>query len=146
MIFQRERWVDVFDELLPLLQMANDELEPFADSMPLDMDFEAYAEMEQVDVLHVITARLEGELVGHHLILITDDLRRKSIKQAQTDTIYMRSEHRNSGLIAFSESYLRQLGVQIWAASSRDCFDTSILWMKAGFNPLERVLIKRLEG
>lgn len=145
MKFQREQWRSICRELMPLLQMANDELEPFADSMPLDMDIEAYAHLEEIGVLHVLTARFNGHLVGHHLLLISEDLRRKGVRQAQTDTIYMHAEYRRNGFVAFSENYLRQLGVQIWAASSRHAFDTSDIWLIKGFKPLEQVFVKKLE-
>lgn len=145
MKFQRERWRSVYREMLSLLQMANDELEPFADSMPLDMDIEAYAHLEEIGVLHVLTARFNGYLVGHHLLLISEDLRRKGVKQALTDTIYMHAEYRRSGFRQFSENYLTNLGVQIWAASSRYAFDTSDMWLGSGFKPLEQVFVKKLE-
>lgn len=146
MKFQRERWADVYTEILPLLQNANDLLEPYADTMPLDIDSERYDELDKMDVLHVITVRLHGNLVGHHMIFVSEDLRRKGVKQAQTDNIWVHAEYRNSGLVAWSENYLKELGVEVWAAASREKFDITAMWTEKGFKLLERVFIKKLES
>lgn len=146
-MMQRERWRDVERELLPLMQNAYDALEPLQD-VPLNIDCERYAELDDADVLHVLTLRDGGVLVGQCLVFCTNDLRHKGQKVAQTDHIWLEPQYRGQGIgAAFMRdvvAYVEGLGVLMFAAASRDVLDIRSKWQSVGFAPLETLMIRRM--
>lgn len=60
----------------------------------LDPDYERYLELESRGMMHVVTARDAGELVGYHQFIISTHLHRRHAMVASTDTVYLKKSHR----------------------------------------------------
>lgn len=146
-MFALEKWRDVERELLPLMQRAYDALEPYPD-LPLDLNVERYAELCAANILHVLTVRIDGLLVGQCLVMIAPSLRHKSHNMAQIDHIWLNVAHRNKGIgTAFLQhivEYVASLGAAYFIAASRESSPIDSLLQSHDFAPLERILIRRM--
>jgi hypothetical protein len=85
------------------------------DAVPLDPDFNAYAALDHVGQLQVITVRSDGDLVGYHTSIVRPHLHYKGTLHAQVDLYYLHPEFRRgiNGLRLFeaAERAWRERGV-----------------------------------
>lgn len=146
-MFALEKWRDVEHEILPLMQRAYDALEPYPD-MPLDLNVERYAELCAANILHVLTVRIAGVLIGQCLLMIAPSLRNRSHNMAQIDHIWIDAPHRKQGIgAAFLQhivDYVAGLGAAYFVAASRESDPIDGLLQAHDFVPLERTLIRRM--
>jgi GNAT superfamily N-acetyltransferase len=82
-----------------------------------DPDWECYQRMEDGGRLKIYTARADGELIGYVAYIVNYAPHYKSSLLAVQDVLYVepsaRGAHIGRDLIAYSESALRELGVQV---------------------------------
>jgi len=92
--FQIEHWLDILDELKPLILEHWSELKEDVD-IPLNFDWDRYAQLDQLGKLHVVTARINGWLIGYDTgVLLDDHLHHKGTLVCCTDITWMRPEYR----------------------------------------------------
>lgn len=95
------------------------------EKIPLDMDFALYRDLYRKQLLHIVTARTEKEMVGYHLaIVVTHHPHNASAgPYATTDMFYILPEHRKGGtgakLLIAAEVALTKLGVKRMAISTK---------------------------
>jgi hypothetical protein len=86
------------------------------DDVPLDMDWTRYALMEEMNLIHMVSARDEGKLIGYQIALITPHLHYKSTLHAMVDLYYVKQEYRTGRtglrLFEFAEKAYKELGVK----------------------------------
>lgn len=103
------------DGLEDLLYQDFREVEVDQDTVPMAPDWPYYFEQERIGTYRVISARLDGELVGHNAFFVNKHTRHKGVTFAINDMIYMAPEHRKGwagiALIRESERLLKEAGV-----------------------------------
>ncbi|MGD0511266.1 MAG: GNAT family N-acetyltransferase [Candidatus Micrarchaeaceae archaeon] len=114
--FKVEKWSDVVAEMRALWPLHWEELALDKDIIKHDMDEERYRHMESVDMLHIVTARADGILVGYIICFIVTHFHYKSSGfMALADMYYVLPAYRIGGcgakLFIFMESSLRERGV-----------------------------------
>lgn len=92
--FAAEKIVDVKQEVMPLLLRHWDEIALNKAAVPLNPDWETYEKLEAMGMLHVTTARFEGEIVGYASYLISPNLHYRTMLVADGDIFYLAKEHR----------------------------------------------------
>lgn len=92
--FRVERWRDLREEMLPLLVRHWREVALNHDDVPLDIDEHRYRQMDEAGVLHIVTARQAGELVGYHVSMLSPHLHYASTLHAITDVYWVAPERR----------------------------------------------------
>lgn len=153
--YQVERFADIADELPPLWVKHWRVLGMEQGRVKLDPDVVQYLALEVAGILHVVTARRAGALIGYFFNLLPpQDLHYKGHKRAWAD-IYFVDPEASPGLslgvkllklALFTRDRLRALGVQEHRTSVKLHSDIGLLWQRLGYRPVETVYYDMLEG
>lgn len=115
--FQWERFPNIAAELPPLFKRHWQEVATNQDAVPLEIDWQRYYEMDLARVLHVLTVRVSGLLVGYLFVFIHPHQYYASTLHAQTDLYWLDPVFRRGsiGIRMFREleTYLRAHGVKV---------------------------------
>lgn len=91
------------------------------DKIALDIDWSRYISMEAQGLLHVMTVRDDGILIGYYTALVMTHLHFKQSKTAWTDMMFLLPAYRRTGkglastgiqLIKHAERMLKKLGAE----------------------------------
>lgn len=92
---QKESFVENIYQLEPLFDMHYKEVSRhFKHNVPLDPDYERYAEFEKLGAIEFITVRKEGALIGYYNGIVTRSLHYRTCLQMTTDLIYIALPYR----------------------------------------------------
>lgn len=109
---KQEFLFDVIGEIQPLLHEDWNEIGD--EHLPLNVDFDTYADLEDAGLLRIFTARIKGELVGYFVVIFTPSLHSKGKLLAINDTIFVSKTHRNKmigpRLFRFAEKCIKEDG------------------------------------
>lgn len=145
-VFAVERWRDVRPEMLPLLQRHWREVALNHAAVPLDIDEERYADLDEAGALHILTARRDGALIGYHVAIISGHLHYKSTLHGITDVYWIAPECRHgvTGMRMFQrvEAELKALGVRKLFTATKLHMDQGPLFERLGYHPVERLYAK----
>lgn len=144
--FQREKVMDTWDEMFPLLTEHWKEVALFND-IPLDPDKEAYERMEANGAVRLYTLRDEGQLVGYSVFFIIHHPHYKSSMQAQQDIIYITPEARGIGkqFIKDCDEELRKEGVQVVSQHVKASHNFGPLLERIGYVISDHIYVRRLD-
>ena len=152
MILAREYLADCIDDILPLLEVHYAEVgfthRGRAGPIPLDLDWDAYRNLEALGILRGYTARLEGKLIGYAAFVVAaSNLHHKHLKYASLDVLSVVPAHRGltgSRLMAYCERELRAEGVRMMTICvPRQC-DWTPLAERWGYERVETYMQKWL--
>lgn len=146
--FQVEAFSDVWLELQPLLPRHWEELALDKESVPLDPNWERYAELEKAGAISMVTGRENGKLVGYSIMFLTPGLHYKTCYEARMDVFWLAPEIRGrmGGLRLFRavERELKRRGVQRVYVGSKLHKDVGRLFTALGYHPVETWFSKML--
>lgn len=146
-----ERAVDILREAQAtgMLQRHWDELALDKESVPLAPDWRRYDELEAQGMLSAIAVRERSRLVGYSLMVLTRGLHYSTCPEAQMDIFWLDPEIRGrwAGVRMFRahEKELRRRGVKRVHVGSKLHRDSSRLFRRLGYQPVELWLSKMLE-
>lgn len=119
------------------------------ESIALNPDLDTLHQMAASRMLHVVTVRADGVLVGYHLAIIRPHLHYKQSLSAFTDIYYVAPEHRKGlvgyRLFQFVEQALKERGVQKMFTGTKLHLDMSRLFERLGWRETERLFTKVLQ-
>jgi hypothetical protein len=149
--YQQERFVDLMPELPEIFYKHWNDIALDKDVIPLDPAWDEYMRLEALGMLHIVTARDAGRLVGYVFSLVQPHLHYKKSLTAWTDLMYLRREYtkgfgifRYAGLIRHSEKMLRDLGVQKRYLMTKVYHDLTPLFARLGYRFIEKISAKLL--
>ena len=70
-VFAVERWATYYPDAIPLWPLHWQEVALTQAEVPLDMDVERYAALDEAGILHIVTGRDAGRLIAYHTSLIS---------------------------------------------------------------------------
>ena len=151
MKFQVENWKTLWNEGRDLFYAHWQELGLNKDVITLDVDNERYIDMDKSGILHVLTARESGKLVGYYVAFVLPHGHYKnSGLMAFTDFYYIVNEFRVGGagakLFIEAERTLRERGVVKAYLSCKVHQDHSPLFEGLGWNKSDYAFTKMLQG
>ncbi len=95
--FQEETLEQLHDnEFEDILRLHSKELTEF--SFPLNPDWDVYQRLEDINALHIVTARDDEKLVGYYVSIITTHHHYKDALVAENDLHYILPEYRKGWL------------------------------------------------
>jgi GNAT superfamily N-acetyltransferase len=145
---KQELFLDILDELKPVLPVHWLELALDRDEIPLDPDYDFYLACEGNGRLHVCTARADGELVGYFITFVVPSPHYRTTLFGKVDIYYVRREHRRNGtgaaLFDFHEAEMRRLGVKKVVNMCKIHQDHAPLFLSRGYSEIERTFSKLL--
>lgn len=111
-----EKFLDVWGDILPLLRLHWEEVGVNKEKIVLCPQVEEYKKLENLDCLHIVTAREQGKLIGYHVSLVKPHLHYGNTLHAFTDIYFIDPFYRNKPRIAwrlfnFIEKTLKDRGV-----------------------------------
>lgn len=146
--FQVERVTDILDEVKPLLEAHWREIALYQDQFPLNPDYEKYLALDRAGVVHIVTARTAGELIGYYISFIMPHLHYRDCIVAMNDILFLKSEYRRGRtgmqMIAFAEEDLKRIGVNRMTIHVKTAHDFSPALLRMGFTEIERNFDKLL--
>lgn len=143
-----EKLADSLEELKPILPLHYKELALNQDDVPLDPQYDVYMAREANGELIFVALRDAGNLVGYFIGFIAPGLHYKTCLTCTMDIFYVHPEWRgNNGgavLFKFVEKELKRRGVQRWFVGSKNHKESTFLFEKLGFDPVETYYSKML--
>lgn len=149
--FQVERLAPIQPELEHLLKLHWEEVALNRDTIPLEPDWDMYYHLDGAGMLHILTARSAGKLIGYYIDIIKGHLHYKSSKTAFCDVYYLMPKHRTGRtalrLFMEHERALNRIGVnKIYTMHKVHVNNIGPLLAKLGYKHIENVLTKVLEA
>jgi GNAT superfamily N-acetyltransferase len=146
--YQTETFEGFLRELVPLLPIHWAELAANQETVPLDPDFDKYIGMEKLGLLHVCTARENGDLIGYFITFVGPSLHYSSTTFGKVDIYYVHPDHRNNGtgfkLFKYHEAEMKRIGVQVVMNVCKPWLDHTELFKSLGYSHFETVFQKLL--
>lgn len=144
--YQRETFANLKYEIQPLLEKHWEEVAMYKDRVPLAPDWERYHKMENEGLLHVVTVRDNGELVGYYVSILTNGLHYRFTKYAINDIVLIKPDYRNAKvgveLFKYVEKLLIDEGVTIMTIHMKTFLPFDSLCEGLGFDYAERLYTK----
>jgi GNAT superfamily N-acetyltransferase len=97
---QWERVTGLAKEISPLFREHWDEIALFKDSVALEPNWDLYFQYDILGLLHVLTVRADGVLVGYAFLIISPHLHYASTRYAHFDMFWLRPAFRK-GLLGY---------------------------------------------
>lgn len=146
--FAQEKLETFFPDARALLVEHWGEIAEKKDLLRLDPDMMRYGSLEKNNVLHIVTARDEGRLVGYYAGLVNTHLHYKSVVVGIDDVYFIHPAYRDNGLgtrlFLAVEELLRMLKADISVVKVKLRHDHDKLLTSLGYEPFERVYWKAL--
>lgn len=147
-VFAVEVWKKAQPEVAKLIEAHWREVALNHKDVPLDPDWREYQRLADAGVLHTITARVNGFMVGYHLAMVTPHLHYASTRHLITDVYYISPPFRNGWtllrLLKFVEKSARALNVKKLFTATKLHIDMGKVFERAGYTETERLYAKIL--
>ncbi len=144
--FQRERWNDFYRDGKEIFPQHWRELAVHQERIRIDIDDERYAKMEELEMLYILSARVNTKLVGYLMAFLMPHFHYKSSgTMAVTDMYYVLPEFRNgTGVLLFVkfERRMRELGIVQMISSCKVHQDHSRLFELLGWKWTDKTFMK----
>lgn len=144
--YQQELYSDIALEIQPLLVQHYEEVAMYKDKVPLAPDWKRYKDMEERGILHVVTVRDDGVLVGYYVTMIVEGLHYRFTKYGVNDIVLIKPEYRNAGvglgLFRKVEALLKEVGVEVMTVHMKTYIPFDSLCEGLGFDYAERLYTK----
>lgn len=138
-----ESYIDALPELKAIYPEHWAEIALDKAAIPLDPDYDAYERMAFAGILHLVTARKGGELVGYHLSMIHGHMHYRTSRTCFTDIFYLKPAYRTGmvgyKLLRFFRDSVQGMGVQKIYMGTKLAHDIGPLLERLGFKPIERI-------
>ena len=156
-----ERWSDAAAALAPLFHQQHLELSDprYIARLPLDVDWEMFARLEETGHLLLVVAREEGQIVGYTITFLHTHPHYRTARMAHVDTYWLHPDHREPGddsldhlastgamLIMETEELAAKRGAVKMILHTRLWKDNQRLFTLLGFAEVERLSTKWIGG
>lgn len=148
--FQIERFCEIARELPSLFARHYDELAENKQAYPLEPDWERYFGLDLSGILRIMTARMDGILVGYIFNLVGPHLHSKSTIYADIDLFWLDPLYRGFWAVGWfrqNDAYLKEQGVRLVTATIKNGYKkgrVGLIFKRLGYRPFETNFCKVL--
>lgn len=151
--FQKEAFKSIMPELPALFAEHWEHVALDKKQIQLEPDWEGYLKYEEMGILHVLTVRDDGCLLGYCFALVMNNLHYKSTKMAWSDIFWLSPYYRRSGwgmltvgykLFRNYDTMLKSLGVRKSFIMTKVHLPLRILMKRLGYKFIEEIHAKLL--
>jgi len=150
--FAWERFSAIIHELRPLFREHWREIALNRDVVSLDPDWERYLALEHAGLLHILTVRVSGALVGYVFVCVGPHLHYASTAWAVVDMFWLNPVYRfgwtGVRMMRDLEKGVRNLGAKVLHISHKLHVKdgrVSSIFRRLGYRPIEEIWAKTLE-
>lgn len=141
---QVEKFSDIMLELPGMFAEQYGELVADKDGLKEDPDYARYVGLENLGVLHCVTARAYGNLVGYFINMVVYHLHHKGLKTSTSELLYVLPQYRKGtgiglALIQNTLAELEKMGVQKVYVIAKKGTKLSKVLNKLDFRHIEEV-------
>ena len=140
---------ECLEEMKPLLVKHWEEIALHRDKIELSPNYERYYEAEALGLIHIVTARNEGRLVGYFISFIAPHMHYQEHSFAVNDILFIAPEYRGSGvgadMFSYAEAELKALGVSVVMIAMKTHSPFDELCKGLGYSNVERVYSKYIK-
>jgi GNAT superfamily N-acetyltransferase len=146
--YQQESLVTTKEDARPLLEKHWEEIALNKDTIKLNPDWDAYADLEDAGILKIFTARSDGNLIGYFVVFVRSHIHYKDNLFAYNDILYLDKDYRKgftgAKLMKFAEKCLKEDGVSVLVVNTKrhKPFDVLLSWL--GYKHIENIYSKVL--
>lgn len=151
-VYGVEQFEDILDEVIPLWSRHWEVSAVDQEAVLLDPNIAAYRQMASAGILHIVTVRKDGRLIGYYFSVVMKRGLHYGVKEAHCDIYYVDTRDTPMavlalyrGLFRHMEIEMRKLGVTRLITMTKQHADLSPLWESLGYSPHEYTFYKRLE-
>lgn len=148
MVFRRERLAPILREIMPLLEKDWVENGVDHDRLPLKFNYQQYLDYDLLGVLHIVTAREDGLLVGYVFAFVHPHIDHADTGWAIITWYWLFPEYRHSGIgqamVEAMLGFLREARVSVVEASEKVARSHG-LFTRLGFKATDVIHRKLLE-
>jgi hypothetical protein len=146
--FQEESAVAIQDELNPLLKLHWKEIARNTDKIKLNVDWSAYKTVEDAGMLHTVTARADGVLIGYIVSMVAPNFHYCDWIMAHCDVLFMHPDYRGGSafikMLKFTEAALKKKDVVNFYVHMKLSHDFGSLLERYDYVAIERTFEKQL--
>ncbi len=114
--YQLECWDDYFRDCQDLWKEHYDEIAVMKDKIAMNPNVAIYKEMENLGILHILTARESGKMIGYHVTFVRPHLHYRDMLCGFVDAYFLSAGKRKGmngvKMIKEAENSLKKRGVQ----------------------------------
>jgi GNAT superfamily N-acetyltransferase len=148
--YQVEAFDQCWEEINALLPAHYDEIAIHKDLIPLAPDWKQYKDAADAGVLHIVTCRIDGHIVGYVVAFVRPHAHYVTTLHAFTDIFWLHPDHRRGGIgiemLQFYEVTLSYRGVVRAYIGTKTFFDLSKLFKRLGWEHIEMCFAKVMPG
>lgn len=145
-IYAVEPLAECLEEMKPILRQHYEEVAMYKDKIELNPDYTKYLAMSDLGILHVVTARLKGELIGYFISVLSPHIHYSDHTYAVNDILFIKEEYRYSGvgvtMFKYAEKQLKELGVSVITIHMKTALPFDALCQGLGYDYAERQYTK----
>lgn len=146
--FAEETLSEAREDIEKLMRGHWEEIAFFKD-IPLEPDYDTYGKIEFFGKLRIFTVRLEGELIGYAVFLLSPALHYRSSMQAIQDVLYLHPNYRRGGtggrFIKWCDDQLKLANVQVVMHHVKVAHDFGPLLERLGYQKTDTLWARRLD-
>lgn len=144
--YQVEPFSKMYHEGMALFDEHWDEIARHKEHIKLNPDYDKYISLERMGVVHVVTARNDGCLIGYAINFVAPNMHYQDWLYSVNDIIYISIDYRKTGagyrLLRFMEKELKKIGVTNIHLSMKLAHDFGPLMESLGYTAIERLYEK----
>jgi GNAT superfamily N-acetyltransferase len=146
MKFQEESYLEVCEDIKPLIQLHWEQIALNKDKIKLNPDWDEYERLYNAGNLKIYTARAGHELVGYFIVGVANNIHYKDHLFANCDIIYVKPDSRAGmtgyKLISYAEKELKKIGVSVLNINTKTHTPFDKLLVRMNFGLIERLYSK----
>lgn len=147
LIFQKESFASIQEEIFPLIQEHAQELSPHKGKYQPAVS-EVYRLLDERGHLIAVTARDDGNLVGYCSFILTPSFHYLGVVNAEIDCFFLQKKYRKglSGiqLLKNGEKACKEKGATHIVQKCKVCQDLSPILERMGYQKIEYVFLKEV--
>lgn len=147
--YQEEEYAEVIDELKPLLVDHYHEVAMYQDEIELNPNYVEYGALAGLGMLHILTARDEGKVVGYVVSILNHNLHYMDHLFCVNDVLYVDPEYRHTevapNMLSELEAIMREKGVSVMTYHMKVFKSFETLMDLLGFDHAEHLYMKYIK-
>lgn len=147
--FNKESFFAIMGELPPIFLEHYKEIALDQGRMPLQPAWQRYIELEQSDILHILTVRHKGRLVGYHFNFVYPHMHYASTLCSFSDMFFILPQYRQgfNGIKFFieNEKMLKVIGVKKMFVMTKVHKEVQPVMKRLKYKFIERIFSKWIE-